>query len=162
MISPLFCLFWTLFGQFLGTFPIWPVLIIPWLLNWIIFWIELPEFILNWIIFWIESWVNQYWIEYWMNHFLAKFKYWIESDWVLPTTTLNRFLVLSVLLAMARNFGTLTLSCLLTTSPGCWTSPRINLVSDKTPTKNYYIPDLIIKQFYQNNQANSWKMSQIM
>ena len=87
MISPLFCLFWTLFGQFLGTFPIRPVLIIPWLLNWIIFWIESPEFILNWIIFWIESWVKQYWIEYWMNHFLAKFKYWIESDWVSLTTT---------------------------------------------------------------------------
>ena len=88
MISPLFCLFWTLFGQFLGTFPIRPVLIIPWLLNWIIFWIESPEFILNWIIFWIESWVKQYWIEYWMNHFLAKFKYWIESDWVSLTTKL--------------------------------------------------------------------------
>ena len=100
--SPLFCLFWTLFGQFLGTFPIWPVLIIPWLLNWIIFWIELPEFILNWIIFWIESpefilnwiifwiesWVKQYWIEYWMNHFLAKFKHWIESDWVSDSTSL--------------------------------------------------------------------------
>ena len=70
MISPLFCLFWTLFGQFLGTFPIRPVLIIPWLLNW--------------IIFWIESWVKQYWIEYWMNHFLAKFKHWIESDRVSP------------------------------------------------------------------------------
>ena len=89
MISPLFCLFWTLFGQFLGTFPIRPVLIIPWLLNWIIFWIESPEFILNWIIFWIESWVKQYWIEYWMNHFLAKFKHWIESDWVSPTTILT-------------------------------------------------------------------------
>ena len=89
MISPLFCLFWTLFGQFLGIFPIRPVLIIPWLLNWIIFWIESPEFILNWIIFWIESWVKQYWIEYWMNHFLAKFKYWIESDWVSFTTKLD-------------------------------------------------------------------------
>ena len=60
---------------------------IAWLLNWIIFWIESPEFILNWIIFWIESWVKQYWIEYWMNHFLAKFKYWIESDWVSFATT---------------------------------------------------------------------------
>ena len=88
MKSPLFCLFWTLFGQFLGTFPIQPVLIIPWLLNWIIFWIESPEFILNWIIFWIESWVKQYWIEYWMNHFLAKFKHWIESDRVSNTPTL--------------------------------------------------------------------------
>ena len=95
--SPFFCLFWTLFGQFSGTFPIRPVLIIPWLLNWIIFWIESPEFILNWIIFWIESWVKQYWIEYWMNHFLAKFKYWIESDRVSntpnlkPTTTSGHF-----------------------------------------------------------------------
>ena len=89
MKSPLFCPFWTLFGQFLGTFPIRPVLIIPWLLNWIIFWFESPEFLLNWIIFWIESWVKQYWIEYWMNHFLAKFKYWIESDWVSLTTRAN-------------------------------------------------------------------------
>ena len=45
MKSPLFCLIWTLFGQFFGTFPIWPVSMIPWLLNWIIFWIESPEFI---------------------------------------------------------------------------------------------------------------------
>ena len=69
----LFCLFWTLFGQFLGTFPIQPVLIIPWLLNWIIFWIELPEFILNWIIFWIESpefilnWIIV-WTEFWVSN----------------------------------------------------------------------------------------------
>ena len=77
------------FGQFLGTFPIRPVLIIPWLLNWIIFWTELPEFILNWIIFWIESWVKQQWIEYWMNHFLAKFKHWIESYRVSNTPTLT-------------------------------------------------------------------------
>ena len=76
----LFCLFWTLFGQFSGTFPIRPVSKSPWLLNWIIFWIESAEFFLNWIIFWIESWVKRYWIEYWMNHFLAKFKYSIESD----------------------------------------------------------------------------------
>ena len=46
---------------------------------------------LNWKIFWIESWVNQYWIEYWMIHFLAKFKYWIESDWVSLTTNPDRF-----------------------------------------------------------------------
>ena len=44
---------------------------------------------MNWTIFWIESWVKQYWIKYWMNHFLAKFKHWIESDWVSPTTTIN-------------------------------------------------------------------------
>ena len=43
MKSPLFCLF----GHFLGTFP---ESIIPWLLNWNIFWIEPAEF------FWIESW----------------------------------------------------------------------------------------------------------
>ena len=83
--SPLFCLFWTLFGHFLGTFPIQPVSMITWLLNWIIFWIESAEFFLNWIIFWIESLVKQYWIKYWMNHFLAKFKHWIESDWVSNT-----------------------------------------------------------------------------
>ena len=87
MKSPLFCLFWTLFGQFLGNYPIRPELMIPWLLNWIIFWIESADFFLNWIIFWIESWAMQYWIEYWMNHFLAKFKSWIESDWVSDTTT---------------------------------------------------------------------------
>ena len=56
-----------------------------WINFWIIFWIESAEFSLNWIIFWIESWVKQYWIEYWMNQFLAKFKHWIESDWVSPT-----------------------------------------------------------------------------
>ena len=48
-----FCLFWTLFGQF---FPVRLVSIIPWLLNWIVFWIESAEFffelnnILNWIL----------------------------------------------------------------------------------------------------------------
>ena len=67
MKSPLFCLFWTLFGQFLGTFPFRPVLMIPWLLNWIIFWIDSTEFFLNWIIFWIESWAKQYWIICWQN-----------------------------------------------------------------------------------------------
>ena len=51
MKSPLFCLFLTLFG----TFPIRPVSMIPWLLNWIIFWIESADFfelndILNWIL----------------------------------------------------------------------------------------------------------------
>ena len=107
MKSALFCLIWTLFGHFFGTFPIWPVSMIPWLFNWIIFWIESAEFffelnnILNWISrvyfelnnIWIESWVKQYWIEYWMNHFLAKFKYWIESDWVSFTTRLNPSLI---------------------------------------------------------------------
>ena len=38
---------------FLGTFLIQSVSMIPWLLNWILFWIESPEFILN----------NQYWVE---------------------------------------------------------------------------------------------------
>ena len=81
-----FCLFWTLFGKFLGTFPIRPVSMIAWALNWIIFWIESAEFSLNWIIFWIESWVKQYWIQYWINHFLAKFKHQIESNWVSSPT----------------------------------------------------------------------------
>ena len=76
-------------GQFLGNFPIRPVSMISWLLNWIIFWIESAEFILNWIIFWNGSLVKQYWIEYWMNRFLAKFKHWIESDGVSNTTYLQ-------------------------------------------------------------------------
>ena len=87
--KPPFCLIWTLFGQSLGTFPIRPVSMIPWLLNRIIFWIESAKNFLNWIILWIESGVKQYWIKYWMNHFLAKFKNWIESDWVSFTTTNN-------------------------------------------------------------------------
>ena len=85
----LFLSIWTLFGQFLCTFPIQPVSMIPRLLNWITFWIESAEFFLNWIIFRIESWAKQYWIEYWMNYFLAKFKNWIESDWVSDTTTVD-------------------------------------------------------------------------
>ena len=81
MKSPLFCLFWTLFGQFSHSTSINDPLTIELnnLLNWI------SRFFLNWIIFWIESWVKQYWIEYWMNHFLAKFKHWIESDRVSNT-----------------------------------------------------------------------------
>ena len=74
----------------MGTFPIRPVSMIPWLMNWINFWIESAEFFWNWIIFWIESWVKRYWIEYWMNHFLAKFKHWIESDWVSYTPIQTR------------------------------------------------------------------------
>ena len=62
-----------------------PVSMIPWQMNWIIFWIESADFFLNWIIFWIESWAKQYWIEYWINHFLAKFKHWIELERV-PNT----------------------------------------------------------------------------
>ena len=77
--------FFVYFGQFSGTLPIRPVSKSPWLLNWIIFWIESAEFSLNWIIFWIESWVKRYWIKYWMSHFLAKFKHWIESDGVSNT-----------------------------------------------------------------------------
>ena len=50
MNCPPFCLFWTLFGQILGTFPIGPVSIIPWLLNWITrVYFELNN-ILNWIL----------------------------------------------------------------------------------------------------------------
>jgi len=89
MKSPLFCLFWTLFGQFSGTFLIRPVSKSPWLLNWIIFWIESADFFLNWIIFWIESWVKRYWIKYWMNHFLEKIKHWIESDRVSNTPNIR-------------------------------------------------------------------------
>ena len=133
MISPLFCLFWTLFGQFLGTFPIRPVLIIPWLLNWIIFWIESPEFILNWIIFWIESWVKQYWIEYWMNHFLAKFKYWIESDWVSFTTRIPALTKIIQYILQSLNFKRLkngSLGELLKVGQQKkWTVPLLDLLS---------------------------------
>ena len=79
--------FFVYFEYFLGTFPIRPVSMIPWLLNWIIFELNQQNFF-NWIISWIESWVQQYWIKYWMNHCMAKFKHWIESDWISATTTL--------------------------------------------------------------------------
>ena len=73
--APLFVYFW----HFTGTFPIWLVSMMPWLLNWIIFWIESAEFILNWIIFWIGFWVKQYWMEYWMNHFFGKIQ---KLNWI--------------------------------------------------------------------------------
>ena len=59
------------------------------LLNWIIFLIESAEFLLNLIMFWIESLVKQCWMEHWI-FFLAKFKHWIESDWVSATTIIGR------------------------------------------------------------------------
>ena len=74
------------FRAIFGHFPIRPVSMIPWLLNWIILWIESTDLSLIWIIFWIEYWVKQYWIEYWMNHFFAKFKHWIEPDRVSNTS----------------------------------------------------------------------------
>ena len=86
--------FFVYFGHFLGNF--WALFLFDqyqWSPD---YWIELSfelnqqNFFLNWIIFWIESWVKQYWIEYWMNHFLAKFKHWIESDWVSPIPKWNR------------------------------------------------------------------------
>ena len=84
MKSPIFCLFWTIIGHFSYSTTINYSLTIE--LNYFLNWIS--RFFLNWIIFWIESRAKQYWIEYWMNHFLAKFKYWIESDWV-PDTTMT-------------------------------------------------------------------------
>ena len=80
--------FWAIFGTFLNL----SVSRIPCLLNWITS--ELNQQIFS------ESnnilnWVKQYWIKYWMNHFLAKFKHWIESDWVSPTTIYRLGLVLS-------------------------------------------------------------------
>ena len=66
----------------LDTFLIWLLSMIHWLLTWIIFWIESPDFNLNWItrvdfelnnsLTWILG--KQYWIEY-----------WIESERVSPT-----------------------------------------------------------------------------
>ena len=148
MKSPLFCLFWTLFGQFSGTFPIRPVSKSPWLLNWIIFWIESAEFFLNWIIFWIESWVKRYWIEYWMNHFLAKFKHWIESDRVSNTPTFSSRtltqIMCSTMLSALREwkkspnyFLTLwkTLPCNWGTSSGPKTNQRKTLPSTSLPSR---------------------------
>ena len=77
--KPFFCLFWTFFGKFLGTFQFDQYQWFP------DYWIS--RIFGNWIIFWIESWVKQCWIKYWINHFLAKFKHWIKSDWVSATTT---------------------------------------------------------------------------
>ena len=37
---------------------------------------------MNWIIFWIEFLWNSIELNIGWNHFLAKFKYWIESIWV--------------------------------------------------------------------------------
>ena len=37
---------------------------------------------MNWIIFWIEFLWNDIELNIELNHFLAKFKYWIESIWV--------------------------------------------------------------------------------
>ena len=78
-----------------------PISVLPHLLNWIIFWIEFFWNFFNWIFFWIEfSWKILNWIIFWieflwnnielnieLNHFLAKFKYWIESIWVSFTPT---------------------------------------------------------------------------
>ena len=91
----LFFSIWTLFGQFLGTFLIRPVSMIPRLLNWTIFWIESLEFIFNWILVWIEFCVKQsqcgstrychmgeqYWIEYWIESFFGKIQIlnWIRE-----------------------------------------------------------------------------------
>ena len=55
---------------------------------------------LNWIIFWIESWVKRYWIKYRMNHFLAKFKHWTESEWVLATTSARSSLNMTGMMRM--------------------------------------------------------------
>ena len=71
-----------LFGHFSESSSINDSLTIE--LNYVLNWIS--RIFLNRIILWIDSWVQQYWIEYLMNHFLAKFKYWIESDWVSATT----------------------------------------------------------------------------
>ena len=67
-----------------------PFIELNFLLNWIVFKIfELNNFLnwislifLNWIIFWIEFLWNDIELNIELNHFLAKFKYWIESIWV--------------------------------------------------------------------------------
>ena len=85
--SPLFLsfldTFWAIFGHFSYSTSINNSLTIE--LNYLLNWISRICFELNSI--WIESWVKQYWFEYWMTHFLAKFKHWIESDWVSATNS---------------------------------------------------------------------------
>ena len=76
--------FLSILDTFLGNFPIRPVLMILWLLNWIIFWIESADFfylnnILNWILG--KAILNRILNEL----FLARFKHWIESDKLLNT-----------------------------------------------------------------------------
>ena len=82
------------FGHFLGTFLIQPVSMIPWLLNWIIYWIESPQLFLNWIIVWIEFWETNIESNIELNPILPKFKLWIESFWVSimanPTTLVDQ------------------------------------------------------------------------
>ena len=58
------------------------VSMIPWLLNWIIYWIESPQLFLNWIIVWIEFWETNIESNIELNPILPKFKLWIESFWV--------------------------------------------------------------------------------
>ena len=85
MKSPIFVYFGHFlgyFGHFLGTFLIQPVSMIPWLLNWIIYWIESPQLFLNWIIVWIEFWETNIESNIELNPILPKFKLWIESFWV--------------------------------------------------------------------------------
>ena len=59
-----------------------PISVLPHLLNWISYWIDFFFKFLNWIIFWIEFLWNNIELNIELNHFLAKFKYWIESIWV--------------------------------------------------------------------------------
>ena len=77
--------FWAIFGTFLNL----SVSRIPCLLNRIISELNQQIFLESNNIL---NWVKQYWIKYWMNHFLAKFEYWIESDWVSDTTKWHRLL----------------------------------------------------------------------
>ena len=53
-LKTLFFFFWAHFGHCSTTFLVWPVLIIPWHLNWIIDFIESPPMFLSWINVWIE------------------------------------------------------------------------------------------------------------
>ena len=82
-IESIFSIFYSIFfysWHSSGIFLIWPVSMIPWLLHWIIFWIESPKFILNGISVWIEFWrctIESNQIE--LNNFLPEFKHWIES-----------------------------------------------------------------------------------
>ena len=91
-----FCLFWTHFGHFPGTFLIRPVLMIPWHLDWIINWNESPPMFLKWIIIWIEFWSAIIESDIELNQLLPKFKHWIESNGTSFQTLLTLFFLLQL------------------------------------------------------------------
>lgn len=91
-----FCLFWTHFGHFPGTFLIRPVFMIPWHLDWIINWNESPTIFWKWIIIWIEFWFAIIESDFELKQILPKFKNWIESNGTSFQTLFTLFLSFAI------------------------------------------------------------------